>query len=70
MTYRIRYRMVAGAAEGEMLVEANSPTEALVKFRCAHGPGRSGAGGQDMVTSVCAANEAGHVDDQAECASW
>jgi len=33
MVYRIRYKHPEAAAEAEMLVEANSPTEALVKFR-------------------------------------
>ena len=35
MNYRIRYREQDIADENEALIEANSPNEALVKFRCA-----------------------------------
>lgn len=34
MTYRIRYRRPDAAADREIVVEANSPMEAMVKFRC------------------------------------
>ena len=56
MNYRIRYRQPKEADEAEVIVEANSPTEALVKFRCTLGP-RVGAEPQrDMVTSICPAD--------------
>ena len=33
MVYRIRYRQTHASNESEVVLEANSPTEALVKFR-------------------------------------
>ena len=51
MTDRIRYRKPDGCGEAEMVVEAGSPTEAMVKFQCfwgGHAPTRY----EDMVTSV------------------
>ncbi len=36
MVYRIRFRDAAATGESEATVEANSPTEALVKFRCVY----------------------------------
>jgi len=47
MVYRIRYRM-GNARAAEAVVEASSPTEAVVKFRHAHGAGRPG----EQITSV------------------
>jgi len=54
MVYRIRYRCGEASCEAETVVEANTPTEALVKFNhtrdCCGVPGRGG----DVVTSICA----------------
>jgi len=33
MVYRIRFRQTRASDESEVVLEANSPTEALVKFR-------------------------------------
>ena len=53
MVYRIRYGQ-GGAESGEAVVEANSPTEALVKFRHLRNwsarPGRAGG----SITSISA----------------
>ena len=46
MLYRIRYRS-PGLCETQTQVEANSPNEAMVKFRCT-----ADAGG-GSITSVC-----------------
>ena len=53
MNYRIRYRKPGHTAEAEALVEANSPTEALVKFRCIREPRPGVSHQQEEVTSVC-----------------
>jgi len=37
MVYRIRFRSAAEGRESDALVEAGSPTEAMVKFRHTHG---------------------------------
>ncbi len=56
MTYRIRYRYPSDSIEAEVVVEANSPNEAMVKFRCL-GDGRSVVSKQgDMITSVTPIN--------------
>ena len=56
MTYRIRYRYPSDSVEAEVIVEANSPNEAMVKFRCL-GDGRSVLSKQhDMITSVTPVN--------------
>ncbi len=56
MTYRIRYRYPSDSIEAEVVVEANSPNEAMVKFRCL-GDGRSVVSNQnDMITSVTPIN--------------
>ena len=53
MTYRIRYRKPDARGEAEMVVEAGSPTEAMVKFQCSwDGPAPRNCG--DVVTSVSA----------------
>ena len=52
MTYRILYRKSDGPGEAEMVVEAGSPTEAMVKFQCSWDGGRSRAKSEDLVTSV------------------
>lgn len=49
MNYRIRYKD-SKAAEAEIVLEANSPTEAMVKFRCMHSEPSREAG--DSVTSI------------------
>lgn len=66
MVYRIRYRQSHVRGDGEAVVEANSPTEALVKFRHSEPltsakPQRGEAGhprqaktAACVVTSVCA----------------
>jgi hypothetical protein len=59
MNYRIRYRKPGHRAEGETLVEANSPTEAMVKFRCTRGVHPGVSHQQEEVTSVCAV-DGGH----------
>jgi hypothetical protein len=57
MEYRIRFRDPRWARECEAVVEAGSPTEAIVKFRHAHdSQQRDGARGA-QVTSVIAAND-------------
>ena len=56
MTYRIRYRKPNGCGEAEMVVEAGSPTEAMVKFQCSW-DGRTPAKHEDIVTSVRAEDE-------------
>ena len=55
MNFRIRYREARGSYEAEAVVEANSPAEALVKFRCTRGP-RLRSSHQEEVTSVCPAD--------------
>ncbi|MBS3734052.1 MAG: hypothetical protein KGY99_03915 [Phycisphaerae bacterium] len=58
--YRIRFRTAETAAEEEVIVEANSPTEAVVKFR--HVRENDAQNCQaDQVTSVCAENEFGDL---------
>ena len=50
MIYRIRYRRHDGHDDAEVVVEANSPTEAVVKFQhAANGPRGSA---REVVTSV------------------
>jgi len=58
MTYRIRYRRAGEPTELETLVEANSPTEALVKFRCTRQCRPESHPEKDQVTSVSAADHA------------
>jgi len=62
MNFRIRYKQARGLHEAEAVVEANSPTEALVKFRCIRGGRTSAPLQQEQVTSVCPAErtESGH----------
>ena len=54
MVYRIRYQDATGASETEAVVEANSPTEAMVKFRCIYNTREFAAQMPELVTSVCA----------------
>ena len=56
MVYRIRYRSSNAAANAEAAVEANTPTEAMVKFRCAYGQDAEGADALE-VQSVWAEDE-------------
>ncbi len=51
MIYRIRYRRPGRSGDAEMVIEAGSPNEAMVKFQCASdGGSRCPAG--ELVTSV------------------
>jgi len=50
MNYRIRFRQSDRPRDEEVVVEAHTPTEALVKFRCLRPDGRSMAA--STVTSV------------------
>lgn len=54
MEYRIRIRKAPDAGQSEFTVEANSPTEAMVKFRhtCHGGQDATAA---ETVVSVCQA---------------
>ncbi|MFW6133490.1 MAG: hypothetical protein ACOC8F_06295 [Planctomycetota bacterium] len=54
--YRIRFRPAGGGAEREVVVDANSPTEALVKFRHIRGEGEQPRQ-QEQVHSVSPAAE-------------
>ena len=56
MTYRIRYRTAGELNELEALVEANSPTEAVVKFRCTRRQQPARHPKKDDVTSVSPAD--------------
>ncbi len=51
MTYRIRYRRPNARGEAEMVVEAGSPTEAMIKFQCSW-DGPAPRRYEDVVTSV------------------
>ncbi|MFP4356308.1 MAG: hypothetical protein ACLFUJ_14415 [Phycisphaerae bacterium] len=52
MVYRIRYHDATGQGETEAVVEANSPTEAMVKFRCIYNTREFEAEMPEVVTSV------------------
>lgn len=54
MEYRIRYRGGDTSDEAEFVVEANSPTEALVKFHHTHPDGEKISRAQANVTSISA----------------
>jgi len=56
MNFRIRYRQ-HGVTEAETVVEANSPTEAVVKFRCTRQACGSNSGAGEEVLSVNAADQ-------------
>ena len=58
MVYRIRYRKAGGPSDAEIVVEANSPTEAMVKFQHAWEGGSSHSCGE-LVTSVRAEDNCG-----------
>jgi hypothetical protein len=57
MNFRIRYRH-GGLSEVETVVEANSPAEAVVKFRCMRQVSASPLGRSDEVLSVSAVDQA------------
>lgn len=52
MLYRIRYRQNDSSREGEATVEANSPNEAVVKFRCTTSWRTGNQGPGQEITSV------------------
>ena len=52
MNYCIRFRQGEGLSEDEIIVEANSPTEAVVKFRCTTETRLRGSARQHEITSV------------------
>jgi len=52
MNYRIRFRTPENTREDEVVVEANSPNEALIKFRCTHERRTVGRLKESCVTSV------------------
>ncbi|MFP4139399.1 MAG: hypothetical protein ACOCZU_03165 [Planctomycetota bacterium] len=54
MVFRIRYKDAAGCDEKLATVEANSPTEAMVKFRCIYNVREYSNETPEMVTSVAA----------------
>lgn len=56
MVYRIRYRSTGQPGNGEAVVEANSPTEAMVKFQYAR-DGGSAQACREIVTSVRAEDD-------------
>jgi len=57
MNYRIRYRLAGQDMESEAVVEANSPSEAIVKFRCTTGPVTQPLAQREQVISVSAAEK-------------
>jgi hypothetical protein len=59
MVFRIRYKDAVGRDEKCATVEANSPTEALVKFRCIYNVREYRGETPEMVTSVAADEPAG-----------
>ncbi len=64
MTFRIRFRQAKSSVETEAVIEANSPTEAVVKFRCTRGQCPVSPALEEVITSVCAA------DDTLDATSW
>jgi hypothetical protein len=52
MVFKIRYRRQLDGHESEVSIEANSPTEALVKFRHACGHAHGAAASSESVSSV------------------
>jgi len=52
VAYRIRYRDTVGRSESEAVVEANSPNEALVKFRHVRSDRDRPGCSRQLVTSV------------------
>ena len=56
MVYRIRYRKSEKGRDMQCLVEANSPTEAMIKFRHTSTP-QAAQSAADNIVSVCAAED-------------
>ena len=56
MVYRIRYSDDRRQSAGEILVDANSPSEAMIKFHCTNGQQFSSPSVTPKITSVCADN--------------
>ena len=52
MVFKIRYRRRTDGQESEVAIEANNPTEALVKFRHTCGHAQDPAGSSESVTTV------------------
>ena len=52
MVFKIRYRRQNDGQESEIAIEANSPTEALVKFRHTWGQAQGAAASSESVSSV------------------
>jgi hypothetical protein len=65
MVYRIRFRCGGQQSESEVEVEANTPTEAMVKFRHVRGGGE----GQSRITSICSEHSCPAQDRQEDAAS-
>jgi len=61
MNFRIRYRQSEGSREDEVVVEANTPTEALVKFRCIREARPYGSSRDHLITSVAPADRSDSV---------
>jgi len=57
MDYRIRYHEFGQQGEAEMLIDANSPNEAMVKFRCTRRLFPSKQHYRDEITSVSLAEK-------------
>ena len=53
MLYRIRYRADAANRPDEFVVDAASPAQAMMKFRCIHGRNCHAQGPAEQATSVC-----------------
>jgi hypothetical protein len=58
MVFRIRYRQRTDGKESQVLIEAGTPTEALVKFRHTCGQAHASAGDAQSVTCI-----SGDADD-------
>ncbi len=52
MVYRIRYRRQTDRGEGELVLEANSPSEAMLKFQHVHSEPLRSPVAREVVTSV------------------
>ena len=60
MVFRIRYRHRSDGREREAVIEANTPTEAMVKFHHAHPQIHSPASALDNITSVSSETDGEH----------
>ncbi len=52
MTYRIRYRQTGWSRDSEAIIEAHSPSEAMVKFQFAQEARCCNAETQEIITSI------------------